>query len=234
MRIHIPMTLLTLAAVIAFVGLGRWQWERGNAREAQWDQFEHAAEEPLPLGSRSLAEVQRFQRVKVTGAYDSEHQFLLDNRTHDGQAGYEVLTPFVLSDDRVLLVNRGWVPFTGFRERLPDVAFDSDARYVVGRVDELPSAGLASGRAAPTTSGPWPKVTTYPSTDELSTALGRKLEPRIVLLDASAPHGYVRDWHPTGISPTRHWSYAFQWWSFAAAVIVIWVVLSVRRGRVSK
>jgi surfeit locus 1 family protein len=234
MRIHISMTLLTLAAVIAFVSLGRWQWERGNAREAQWDKFDHAAEEPLPLGSRSLTDVQRFQRVKLIGRYDSERQFLLDNRTHDGQAGYEVLTPFVLSDDRVLLVDRGWVPFTGFRERLPDVAFESGRLEVVGRVDELPSAGLASGRAAPGANDRWPKLTAYPSIEELSTALGQRLEPRIVLLDASAPHGYVRDWHPAGLSPTRHWSYAFQWWSFAAAVMVIWVVMSVRRRRVAK
>jgi surfeit locus 1 family protein len=82
--------------------------------------------------------------------------------------------------------------------------------------------------------GTWPKLTTYPNSDELSAALGRKIEPRVVLLDAAAPHGYVRDWHPPGLSPTRHWSYAVQWWSFAAAAIVIWVVLSVRRGRVAR
>ncbi len=228
------MTLLTLALAVAFVSLGRWQWERGNARDAQWQSFEHATEDPLTLGSRSLGDVQRFQRVKVSGHYDPARQFLLDNRTHDGQAGYEVLTPFVLSDDRVLLVNRGWVPFTGFREQLPDVAFEAETLEVVGRVDELPSAGLASGRAAPTANAEWPKLTSYPSLEELSEALGQKIEPRIVLLDANAPHGYVRDWHAPGLSPTRHWSYAFQWWSFAAAIIVIWVVMSVRRGRAVK
>jgi surfeit locus 1 family protein len=234
MRIHIPMTLLTLALLIAFVSLGRWQWERGQAREAQWESYERASEEPLPLGSRSLGDVHRFQRVKLSGRYDPTRQFLLDNRTHDGHAGYEVLTPFVLSDDRVLLVDRGWVPFTGFREKLPDVAFEADVHEVVGRVDELPSSGLASGRAAPEVKGGWPKLTTYPTIGELSAALGRKIEPRIVLLDAAAPHGYVRDWQPPGLSPMRHWSYAFQWWAFAAAVFVIWVVMSARRGRTTR
>ena len=228
------MTALTIALVIAFISLGRWQWERGNAREAQWESFEHATEEPLPLGSRSLADVQRFQRVRLSGRYDATRQFLLDNRTHEGQAGYEVLTPLVLSDDRVVLVDRGWVPFTGFRERLPDVGFEAEALDVVGRVDELPSAGLASGRAAPAVNGPWPRLTAYPGSEELSAALGRKIEPRVVLLDANAAHGYVRDWQPPGLTPTRHWSYAFQWWSFAVAVILIWVVMTVRRGRVAK
>jgi surfeit locus 1 family protein len=234
MRISIPLTLLVLAFVAAFIGLGRWQWQRGEAREAQWESFANAPAEALPLGSRNLAELERFQWVRLNGSYDATRQFLLDNRTYEGRAGYEVLTPFVLSDGRTVLVNRGWVPFTGFRDRLPDVAFEAGAGEVVGRVDELPSAGLESGRAAPRSGDDWPKLTTYPSIGELRTALGREIEPRIVLLDPKAQAGYVRDWHPPGLSPARHLSYAFQWWSFAAALIVIWMILGVRRGRRAK
>jgi surfeit locus 1 family protein len=231
MRISIPLTLLMLALVAAFIGLGRWQWQRGEAREAQWESFANATDEPLPIGSRGLAELERFQWVRLNGSYDATRQFLLDNRTHEGQAGYEVLTPFVLSDGRTVLVNRGWVPFTGFRETLPDVAFETGVTEVAGRIDELPTGGLESGRAPPRSGEGWPKLTTYPSIEELSTALGRKIEPRIVLLDPKADAGYVRDWHPPGLSPARHWSYAFQWWSFAAALIVIWMILTLRRGR---
>jgi surfeit locus 1 family protein len=108
---------------------------------------------------------------------------------------------------------------------------DAGVSEVVGRVDELPSAGLESGRAPPRSGEGWPKLTTYPSIEELRAALGREIEPRIVLLDPKAEAGYVRDWHPPGLSPARHWSYAFQWWSFAAALIVIWMILSLRRGR---
>jgi surfeit locus 1 family protein len=65
---------------------------------------------------------------------------------------------------------------------------------------------------------------------ELSAALRRPLEPRIVLLDPREPNGYIRDWHPPGMQPLRHWSYAIQWWCFAAVTLVFWVVIS-RRGR---
>jgi surfeit locus 1 family protein len=65
---------------------------------------------------------------------------------------------------------------------------------------------------------------------ELSTAFGHPLEPRILLLDPREPQGYVRDWHPPGMQPVRHWSYAIQWWAFAVVVIIFWAVVSRNKG----
>lgn len=226
------LTLLALALCTAFIALGHWQWQRGQARQLEWDAFVRGADQALPLGSREFGELPRFQRVSAMGRFDSAHQFLLDNRSHAGQPGYEVLTPFERMTGGVLLVNRGWLPFTGFRDRLPQVAFAGDkVREIVGRVDELPAAGLASGRAAPPVNGAWPRLTSFPRPEELSAALGRHVEARILLLDPRAPDGYLRDWQPPGLSPSRHWSYAIQWWSFALATLAIWIVLNWRRGR---
>ena len=36
-------------------------------------------------------------------------QILIDNKVHDGRAGYHVVTPLVLADGRVVLVDRGWI-----------------------------------------------------------------------------------------------------------------------------
>jgi surfeit locus 1 family protein len=227
-----PLTVLTVALCVVFIGLGRWQWHRGEMREAEWDAFAQGADQALPLGAQKLADVARFARVSLTGHFRPERQFLLDNRTHAGSAGYEVLTPLELADGRVLLVDRGWVAFTGYRAVLPDISFaPQEAVTVVGRVDELPSAGLAFGRTAPAVNGGWPKLATYPRLQDLSAALGRTLEMRILLLDARAPDGYVRDWQPPGLPPARHWAYAIQWWAFAVTLVVLWVVLAVRRAR---
>ncbi|HEY8507976.1 MAG TPA: SURF1 family protein [Steroidobacteraceae bacterium] len=227
-----PSGVLTIAAaalIALFVSLGQWQWHRGEARQQQWAGFESGSE-IVPLGERGLAEMQRFQRIRVTGKYDPAHQFLLENRTHAGRAGYEVLTPFVRASGNVFLVNRGWVPFQGFRDRLPQVAFEPGGELTItGRIDTLPVAGLARGTRAPAAGDAWPKVTSFPTMAQLSEALGRPLEPYIVLLDADQPHGYVREWQPPGIPPERHWSYAVQWWSFAALAFVFWVVLSLRK-----
>jgi surfeit locus 1 family protein len=226
------LTLLTVAACVAFVSLGRWQWGKGNLREAQAEEFRRGSERPVELGARSLSEVERFQRVRVRGHFDTAHQFLLDNRTYDGRAGYEVLTPLDRLDGATIFVDRGWVPFTGYRERLPDVAFAPAALdEVIGRVDELPSAGLESGRAPPEANAPWPKVTTYPHAAELRAALGRPTETRILLLDPRVPNGYVREWQPPGLPAIRHWSYAVQWWAFAVLAIALWVILGFKKRK---
>jgi surfeit locus 1 family protein len=228
----IALTLLMLVVCAAFVRLGWWQWHRWRASDAAWTSFARGADAVEPLGSRTLEEVARFQRVSVGGRFDSAHQFLLDNRSYRGQPGYEVLTPLKRADGRVLLVDRGWVPFTGSRARLPDVSLaDTPQVTVSGRAADLPAPGLALGRAPPAAEGPWPRVTSFPDADELARALGSPLAPRILLLDPGAPFGFVREWQPPGMSPLRHLSYAIQWWCLAALAIVLWSVLTVRRAR---
>lgn len=227
-----PLTLLTIAGIAAFLSLGHWQWSKGNLRAAQAEEFARGSESAEALGSRSLSDVARFQRVRVTGRFDPARQFLLDNRINAGRPGYEVLAPLERPDGKVILVNRGWIPFSGFREKLPDVFFPADAEVeITGRVDELPVEGLASGRAAPDANAPWPKVTSYPSPAELSAMLGRPIEPRILLLDAREPNGYLREWQPPGLTADRHWAYGVQWYAFAVLALALWLILNIRGMR---
>lgn len=251
------MTGLTVLLCVLFVRLGQWQWGRYETKRELWAQFERGADQQVALGARATDELPRYARVEVEGRWLPQRQFLLDNRTHDGRAGYEVLTPFERLDGRVLIVDRGWVPFTGYREQLPDVAGEFAGLQlavplkIVGRLDELPSAGLAGGRAAPALEGKWPRVTSYPTMAQLAASLeadagggsvggGRsddgaraavRLEPRVLLLDAREPRGYVRAWQPGGRGPEQNWSYAIQWWSFAVVLVVLYVSLNLRKAQ---
>jgi len=225
-----PMTLLTLILLMTFIGLGRWQWHRGEAKQALWDAYASNDAPPVPNAPIDFDTAERFQRVALSGRYEANHQFLLDNRSHAGKPGYEVLTPFVLDDGRRILVNRGWIPFAGYRDRLPDVSIgDASAATVSGRLDELPASGLASGRAPPETRGSWPRLTSFPTHGELESALGNKLARQILLLDAQLPDGYVREWSPPGMAPDRHFSYAIQWWGFAGVLLVLYFGLNFRK-----
>jgi surfeit locus 1 family protein len=226
------LTILMFVLCVLFIALGRWQWRRGNLHAAEHASFERGAREVLALGQRPLAQVPGDQRVSLTGTYDSAHQFLIDNMSYNDVDGYQVLTPLERPGAATVLVNRGWVPFLGSRANLPDIAVKSTGPVTVsGRVGNLPVAGLAIGRAPPPDSGPWPRVTSFPSMAQLSGVLGQPLAARVILLDPQDAEGYVRDWRPPGIPAMQNFAYAFEWWCFAIAALVMWGVLSTQKPK---
>jgi surfeit locus 1 family protein len=217
-------TVLAAAAVAAFVALGNWQLGRADEKRALSADF--AAGGPAIEWRRLPGDAPRYQRVFLRGRYDPEHQFLLDNRSHESVAGVEVLTPLVLDDGSAVLVNRGWLPWGPTRGDLPPVDVGGEQRDVVGRIDELPRPGIW---LKPPPAAGWPRLVQYPRMGELAAALGRELAARQVLLDPGVPDGYVRDWAVPGTTPDRHLGYALQWFAFAALAATIWLVLAFRK-----
>ena len=217
-------TLATVAAVVVFALLGRWQLGRADEKRELVAAFEAAGPAvELPDDSQVLP---RYQRVVARGRYDTKHQFLLDNRIHEGRPGVQVLTPLVLEGGGTMLVNRGWLPFGRTRQDLPDVAVAEDPRRVAGKIDELPRAGIQLAAVASTG---WPRLVNYPGMKDLEALSGGDYHARIILLDAAEPDGYVRDWRLHGASPDRNLGYAIQWFAFAATAVAIWIGLSLRR-----
>ena len=223
--------LLTAAAVPMFVALGFWQFHRGEYRQAQWDAFATADVPAVEASAAHLAELPRFTRVRVRGEFDGDHSFLLDNISHGGSPGYNVLTVLRLPEGSRLLVNRGWVPFSGYREQLPDVALPEPLGQVVitGRLSNLPVAGMASGAAPPAVDGRWPRLASFPDHEQLQKSYGAPLLPAVLLLDADSGPGYLRDWQPPGIPPERNFGYAVQWWAFALLAIALLVGLNLKK-----
>jgi surfeit locus 1 family protein len=222
--------LLVLLAVPLFVSLGFWQWHRGEYRSQLWAQFARADVPAIEANAASLEKLSRFTRVQVAGEFDAARQVLLDNVSRDGSPGYEVLTLLRLTDGSHLMVNRGWLPFGGYRDRLPDVAFSAQGEQrLSGRLSNLPVAGIAAGKAPPADEGPWPRVTSFPDHEDLQHLWGAGLLAPVLLLDAGSGPGYRRDWKPPGVSPDRNYSYAIQWWSFALLAVAMFIGLNLKR-----
>jgi surfeit locus 1 family protein len=218
-------TLLLAPALVLLTWLGNWQLHRADEMRVIQAAFDSSDAAPVPLPPAATA--QRYRRVVVTGRYDPAHQFLLDNMTHAGAVGYRVLTPLLSDGGATVLVDRGWIPLGASRAQLPPLSVGADERTVTGRVDALPRAGISPPATA---SSGWPRVLNYPPLAAFASALDRTVYPQLVLLDATAPDGFVRDWHPTGLSPDRHVGYAVQWYALAATLLVLYVVHS-RRAR---
>jgi len=223
----------TIAALAAFVSLGWWQIGRGREKQAMIESFQRGTQSSVELqGSVTVDELPRYQHVRAEGHYQPERQILLDNMpSQAGKPGFRVLTPFKRDgSERLLLVDRGWVPLGDSRANLPPVFVSPEFRAVSGRLDELPAPGVRVGEAGVAGDTRWPRLLNFPRQRDVEQVLGARVEPRIVLLDPAAPNGYERVWRPAmRFGPERHLGYAVQWFALALAALIVFIALSLRR-----
>ena len=222
---------ITIAAVAIFVRLAFWQLGRASEKDALQAQYAAGQRSLVELTAANAAALSQYQRVQARGHYDSAHQILLDSMPSAmGQPGYRVVTPFELEQGGWVLVDRGWHRPGATRSDLPKVAVGEDARTVSGQLTVLPRPGvrLAAGPGGSN----WPRVMNYPEHASVESALERKVLPGLVLLDADQPDGFERAWQlRTDMGSERHLGYAVQWFGFAIAAVVLFVVLGLRRGQ---
>jgi surfeit locus 1 family protein len=105
-------TVFTVPAVLIMLGLGVWQIQRLQWKEAliaERTERTTAAAIPLPGPDADLGNVE-FRHVSLAGELLHDKEMLLGARSLNDNTGYHVVTPFRLGDGRVVLVDRGWIP----------------------------------------------------------------------------------------------------------------------------
>ncbi|AIF46673.1 SURF1 family protein [Dyella japonica] len=226
--------LLTVAGALLFIRLGVWQLHRADEKEQilrRYATAETAAASDFAAVAANPP-VDAFARVNVQGEYLADRLYLLDNPRHDQRGGVEVYAPFrPRNGDRLLLVDLGFLPGNGTDQApqlppLPTGAQDLHGLYV-----PAPGVGFEMGGNALARQTRWPKTTVYLDLPQVATDLGGALYPQVLTLDADPSSIYVRE-HTIDFSampPARHRAYAFQWFTFAVAALVILLVLHRRR-----
>ncbi len=136
--------VIVVIVVGAFIRLGIWQLDRLEERRAQNETVAARMEMP-PIGFDSLLagvpESEReFRRVVVTGIFDVDQEVLIRSRTHNGEAGFHVVTPLVSDTGVTVLVNRGWVPLDLDEPPVGPALPPMDAVEVAGTVRDSQSA----------------------------------------------------------------------------------------------
>jgi surfeit locus 1 family protein len=225
-------TLATLVLLPLLVGLGQWQLERAGWKQGLVDAHEDGIHmRPVELeGLLEAGKPAAYRPVRVRGHYDLAHQLLLDNRTYRGHAGYHVLTPLWLPDgEKVVLVNRGWVPTGLDRAVLPELPGPADP-VILEAVTSLPPEKLFRLGDAEESHEGWPKVVQQLDLAQLENVLETRLLPVVLLLDESDGHGFVREWQPVyGVTPDKHRAYAMQWFTLAVVLLLIYIGVNSKR-----
>ena len=226
--------LLALAVAAVFVRLGVWQLDRAAEKAAMTARYEARQQLP-PLALAEVlargADVEDYP-VRLEGRFDNARTFYLENQPRGARAGFHVYTPFFpVGETQAILVNRGWIPVDADMQRLPPVPAAS-ASVIVGTL-ALPAPYFIVGepdyRQRPLRVGRLER-------DKLMPALGVELRPFLRRLDTAAPDGFVREWLPSarlGMPPAKHHGYAFQWFSLAAAVLAVLLLVNLHQNNKS-
>lgn len=226
--------VLTLVGVASFVRLGIWQLDRAHQAERLLDAFDAAPKAAFEdfAAVRRVPPENRFPHVRVRGQFLADRGWLRDEQVRDGKLGVEVYAAFASEGDDVLLVDRGWVGWSherGTQPMLPPLP--QDEVTLSGVYAPFPGNGVRVGGNALTRQTAWPKLTLAIDAREIAADLDRPLLPRVLLLDKEPASGFVRSWTPSVMPPARHRGYAVQWFAFAVAAIVIFVLLHFKKVR---
>lgn len=218
------VVLIVLMLNVICVKLGLWQWHKAEQKQ-RWTQALTQGQSRVPHPSAALLRnaqawpALHMQRVALRGRYLSDHVFLLDNQLHQGQAGFHVLTPLLLDDQHtVLWINRGWVAGYAHHQQLPQVTTPEGEQQLTGML--WLQKKTAFRLDAPDTH--WQTVQQVIDLDFLKHQLPYTMSGLIMKLDPDAlAGGFVRDWQLPAGQVEKHLSYAYQWFGFAVATVLI-------------
>jgi len=208
---------LAIVFAIVCVGLCLWQLDRRNTALEELARIDNNySADPIPLDEAlpeldSFALSQKWTPVTMTGTYLSSDELLVRNRPYNSGPGFEVLTPLLLSDGSVFIVDRGGLP-TGREQDAPDEIPAAPTGEVTVTARLKPGEPTLPGRSAPAG-----QIATI-QLDDIAAMLDRPVYTGAYgLMATENPAPAERPQAAT--KPARdegpHLSYAFQWLVFA-------------------
>lgn len=227
-RLWVRWTLLAVVVValaITFVNLGEWQLNRlDQRRERNATVVAHESAPVVPyetVFTRVIDEADQWQRVRVTGVFDAAHQLQVRYRSHEGDTGWELVTPLRASDGRTVLVDRGFVARPAGQD-FP-TALPAPPAGEVTLVGYVRRNEQGNGTALQVNQGTVRLV----NSDAIAAWLGEPLVNGYISLLEVTPRqsAELRPVTPPPLDEGPHLSYALQWFAFTVIAGVGLLVL---------
>ena len=212
-------TLMTAIMLAVLLALGTWQLQRLHWKQnllATIDARFHAA----PADAAVLADTPdaSYRPATAAGIFNNDHIFYLFGTSLTGVGGYHVLTPLALADGRVLLVDRGWIPYDhkgNFSE--------NTGLVTVAGILRKPEHYWLQPKNDPT-HGEWYSINLAAMAQQAGVAA---FLPYVLEADARPnPGGYPIGGQTRVILPNNHFVYALTWYGLALALVIIYLISS--------
>ena len=208
------LTSFSIFFVIVFVFLGVWQIERAAYKEGLLQAF-NAEQESPPI--RLTSQSPDWSRVFVDGIFDSSRQILIDNQIHKGKVGYKIFTPFRFDDNKIVLVDRGWIAQGQSRSDLPQLKILEKKSRIIATVTS-PEQGVLAGSELLTNE--WPRVSQTKAVEVIASAFKEPILDIVLVLDpGSSQITEFIQIKPFAITPVKHYGYAMQWFTMSIVLL---------------
>ena len=233
------LSLLVLFFLPLLLWLGFWQSER--AEEKQQLLAVYQQQQNLPAQKFSALVNNDFdlsyRPVIITGTYDKDSYWLLDNQPRQGKVGYEVVMPLQIDIEvgsqlikQTILVNRGWVQAPRLRSELPNIETSAGQLTIKGYF-YIPSENAIFNDTGNSSDllQTWPKRVLALNIQQAEKALATTVYPQVLRINDESPSAFITEWPVINTLPEKHYGYSVQWFAMALVLILLYVWAMVKK-----
>ena len=224
---HALWLTFTIIVFAALVKLSLWQQSRGLEKQQRLARIAQLSQQsPLTLkqivslSNKSVAENINDYPITMSGDFDKDVIFLLDNQVEKGSLGYRVFQ-LVHSGQYKVLVNLGWVQGSINRQELPNFSAITGKHNFTGHIRLMETGIMLMEQDL--THVAWPLRVQQIELKKFARLINGSLLPFVIYVDEKEELGYKKNWHPIVMPPEKHQAYAVQW----AGLAIAWVVLMI-------
>lgn len=223
--------VIVCICVPTFMKLGLWQYDKARMKQEIQTAYAEAQQQDIPDLPKQIDDPTswKHKKVRVTGRYETQYQILLDNQVEQSRGGFHVITPLKIEGrDDYILVNRGWIAGNAIHSEIPHISTPDIPVTLTGLV-WLPSQKIFS-LEQPKSSSAWQLVWQHMDMQRYQNSVPITVLPIVLKLDpASEAGGFVRNWQLPAERIATHIGYAYQWFGFAIASVLIFLYTSIKK-----
>jgi cytochrome oxidase assembly protein ShyY1 len=240
------LSLLVLLFLPLLLRLGFWQAERAEEKQqllAVYQQQQNLPAKNFTELANNNSDVS-YRPVIITGTYDKDRYWLLDNKPRQGKVGYEVIMPLQVdtlvykelgkeaskkSNSQTILVNRGWIKAPRLRSDFPLVEAPSEKVTIKGYF-YIPSKNAIFrniDNSSSDLSQAWPKRVLALRTKQAKAVLATTVYPQVLRINDESPSALITEWPVINTLPEKHYGYSVQWFAMALALVCLyaWAII---------
>ena len=226
-------TVFFVFSLIILVSLGTWQVKRLIWKNELISFYlKQSTNNIINLHKENfVSEEIEYRKVRLTGKFLNKKEVHITGKTYEGNAGFHVVTPFLMQNGNYVLVNRGWVSENYKEAKSRSFSLINEETSVIGLIRYPQKKGYFVPENEPD-NGFW--FTIKPA--EIKKHLKIDKETFIIKFYVDALRQEKKINLPIGIKEkinirNQHLSYAITWYSLAIVLMIIYLSYHYAEGK---